>query len=682
MVDVLAQQEQKKKKKKKEIFMGSVDQYHIQHIINIPEEIEPALWPECCIYKVPTSLLKVKEVAYTPLLISIGPVHHNKEELKEMQEQKHRYFHFFWVRIENKLDLVHYKAFLEQEEQKLRRCYQKKFSDISKEQFVEMMLLDAVFIMELFLREAKRWEYKDDYVITQGCVSKSIQCDLMLLENQLPIIVLEKLYDIVPSNVKKHTRFINLAYEYFRSYYPHQQSSENKFELSKWEKSLHFTDLIRNSYLPKNLSSQKSYSQKEYVLRTATKLNEAGISFEKVHNRSLLDIKFEKKRFFSWFLCLGCLPGCKLFKARFQIPQLKVDHTTECVLRNLIAFEQCHYPKEPYICNYVFLIDSLIHTKDDAELLVEKEAIVHELGSDQDLANLVNGLCKYVVTNSTCYHQIMEEVNEHYNNNWKWAMGTLRWVYFRDPWRSSSTIVGIAVLIFTIFNFYRDDTALKYPKQHFTLTISLEPKAASSCIGPSLFPSLPQPWHSNRSREMVTPTPVQNSSEDESKLLLSADMQRAPQDIHVCPLQMKCMRMHRPPCLLPFQQHIDQDHTYQEHPFQPKHHDLLCPHAFPSNSSAPPAQLKGTGCYTADMPRSKWSKLLACVVTALVSWDWQVWEENTDWKHPIIKVMEQCRDIVEELVTNFTPQETSTGCQDDQMLQFILQINLTTWSPL
>ncbi|KHN34500.1 UPF0481 protein [Glycine soja] len=376
----------------------------------------------------------------------------------EMQEQKHRYFHFFWARLSlvNKLDLVQYKAFLELEERNLRCCYQKKFPEISKEQFVEMMLLDAVFIMELFLREAKKWEHKDDYLMTQGCVSKSIQCDLMLLENQLPMLVLEKLYDrVVPSNAKNHTRFINLAHEYFRSYYPHQHSSENKFELRKWEKSLHFTDLIRNAYLPKKLSSQMKYSQQECVLRTATKLNEAGISFEKVHDRCLLDVKFEKKRFFSWFLCLGCLPCCKLFKARFQIPQLKVDHTTECVLRNLIAFEQCHYPKEPYVCNYVSLIDSLIHTKDDAELLVEKEAIVHELGSDQDLATLVNGLCKHVVTNSTCYHQIMKAVNEHYNNDWKWAMGTLRWVYFRDPWRSSSTLVGVAVLVFTIFNFYR-----------------------------------------------------------------------------------------------------------------------------------------------------------------------------------------------------------------------------------
>ncbi|BAT85187.1 hypothetical protein VIGAN_04270200 [Vigna angularis var. angularis] len=168
---------------------------------------------------------------------------------------------------------------------------------------------------------------------------------------------------------------------------------------------------------------------------------------KKLQQQSSLRRNNSSAGFFAWVVCHAA-------RARFQIPQLKVDHTTECVLRNLIAFEQCHYPEEPYIFNYVSLIDSFIHSKDDAELLVEKEIIVHELGSDQELANLVNDLCKHV-TNSTCYHQIMEDVNEHYNNDWKWAMGTLRWVYFRDPWRSSSTIVGVAVLIFTAFNFYR-----------------------------------------------------------------------------------------------------------------------------------------------------------------------------------------------------------------------------------
>ncbi|RYR25267.1 hypothetical protein Ahy_B02g058943 isoform B [Arachis hypogaea] len=133
--------------------------------------------------------------------------------------------------------LKDFKAFIEQQEQIIRRCYQPKFPHIGSEQFVRIILLDSVFNMELFLREAKGWKHKDDYR------------DLLLLQNQLPNQVLEKLYETcVPSNLKEHSRFIRLAHEYFASCYPYQKSSKRKFEPKKWEKSLHFTDLSRHTY--------------------------------------------------------------------------------------------------------------------------------------------------------------------------------------------------------------------------------------------------------------------------------------------------------------------------------------------------------------------------------------------------------------------------------------------------
>ncbi|XP_028787309.1 putative UPF0481 protein At3g02645 [Neltuma alba] len=190
-------------------------------------------------------------------------------------------------------------------------------------------------------------------------------------------------------------------------------------------------------------------------LTTVTKLQEAGVSFEKVFQKYLLDINFLNDPVLSWFLCLGCISKFTCFEARLQIPQLKIEDTTECVLRNLIAFERCHYSDQPYICSYVFFIDSLIHTKEDVELLVEKEVTVHELGSDKEAATLVNSLCKHVVTDKTCHKSIIDGLNGHYQKVWNHTMASLRLVCFRDPWRASSTVVGIAVLIFAVFNFYR-----------------------------------------------------------------------------------------------------------------------------------------------------------------------------------------------------------------------------------
>ena len=52
------------------------------------EDVRPAKrHPKCCIYKVPNKLREVREEAYTPKLISIGPVHHNKKEQDNRSEE-------------------------------------------------------------------------------------------------------------------------------------------------------------------------------------------------------------------------------------------------------------------------------------------------------------------------------------------------------------------------------------------------------------------------------------------------------------------------------------------------------------------------------------------------------------------------------------------------------------------
>ncbi|KAE9611228.1 hypothetical protein Lalb_Chr07g0195591 [Lupinus albus] len=482
-------------------FALSETEYHmVRHIVEI-RVLEELKLSESSIYKVPCNLRKVNQEAYTPQLISIGPIHFGKDELKPMQENKLRYFHFFWERLSNDQAMRSYKHYLETKEQEIRQCYAENFADdITKEKFVDMMLLDVVFIMELLLRNSAwksdrskhehdyvttnsfRMEHRDDYILTQSWLSIEIARDLILLENQIPFFVLNELYEtVVPDANKKqeHTCFVDLALEYF-AFYDTQRSSSSetkmvlgsnrstKYYLSSTisgskkrseenndacKRPKHFTDLIRFFYLPTAQLGQCGCP--DSFLRTAKKLQEAGVSFEKVMKRRLLDITFDKTRILSSFLCLSCIPCLNYFKARFRVPQLKVDHTTECVLRNLIAFEQCHYPEQPYICNYVSLIDSLIHTQVDVELLVEKEVIVHELGSDKEVATLVNGLCKHVMTNTTCYYELINELNKHYQNIWNRTMAALWLVYFRDPWRASSTVVGIAVLVFAVFNFLR-----------------------------------------------------------------------------------------------------------------------------------------------------------------------------------------------------------------------------------
>ena len=70
-----------------------------------------------------------------------------------------------------------------------------------------------------------------------------------------------------------------------------------------------------------------------------------------------------------------------------------------------MALEQCHYPSEAYICNYIVLLDYLINNRDDVELLVDKGIIVNSLGSNKAVATMVDRLAleikeKILVTKS------------------------------------------------------------------------------------------------------------------------------------------------------------------------------------------------------------------------------------------------------------------------------------------
>ena len=126
-------------------------------IIDVPQDMEPAQWPECCIYRVPKRLRQINNEAYTPKLMSIGPFHHGKDELKEMEMLKVRYFKDFCYRTGKCQKEI--ARIIEENEQKIRSCYSESF-DISREDFVKMVLKDSTFITELFLRADKKKNIK------------------------------------------------------------------------------------------------------------------------------------------------------------------------------------------------------------------------------------------------------------------------------------------------------------------------------------------------------------------------------------------------------------------------------------------------------------------------------------------------------------------------------------------
>ncbi|KAL5983436.1 hypothetical protein ACLOJK_017521 [Asimina triloba] len=104
------------------------------------------------IYQVPRLLRQVDEKCYEPQLISIGPYHHGKEHLQSMEGQKLQHLRKILSR-NKRVKLEQYTEKIMKLEQRARMCYSsesvKKFPS---DEFVEMMLLDGCFLVEIFLQ--------------------------------------------------------------------------------------------------------------------------------------------------------------------------------------------------------------------------------------------------------------------------------------------------------------------------------------------------------------------------------------------------------------------------------------------------------------------------------------------------------------------------------------------------
>ncbi|AES74661.1 hypothetical protein MtrunA17_Chr6g0452531 [Medicago truncatula] len=397
-------------------------------VIDINAMLDKAESPstdDCCIYKVPYVIRRHNKDAYTPTVVSIGPFHHGHPQLQNMESQKLIYFKDFLQRTKACLnDLV---CYIESILSDFKRCYSETLP-FSHDELVKLILIDSAFIIQLFWRD-----YYEGRLF-KPLLDTGITDDLMLLENQLPFFVIEKIYSLSltndPNTMIQYS-FLRLTIHYFGYY------NKSKLDFDKGDISIrHFTDLIRIFHLQHPIESRPSrdmFDEQKISLPGATELLEAGVRF-KVNTKSkcLLDLRFSG----------GVL----------EIPQLTVDDRTEISFRNMVALEQCHYPDDSYITDYVAVMDYLINTGTDADILVRNEILHNMLADSDSVANLFNGLWKNVTQSNISSHFsiLCKDLNAFCKNPWHKLKATLRRDYCKTPWQTAASIAGILLLFLTL----------------------------------------------------------------------------------------------------------------------------------------------------------------------------------------------------------------------------------------
>ena len=277
---------------------------------------------------------------------------------------------------------------------------------------------------------------------------RTLQRDLLKLENQLPFFVLEKLYELIGS--ANDPPLVDLVLTFFDPLLPRKNI---KGKVNPEEEFDHMLDVFRSTFLSsinertpaagwKQLESSSNIPlvQERQLIHCVTELQEAGVGFKKRQDLDLLDIRFED----------GVL----------KIPPLYIDDNTVPLFLNLVAYEQCDQDAKPFFTNFFMFLDSLINSHTDVEILHKNGIINHVLGSDKDVANLFNKLGREIIYDlDECYlSQQMKDVNDYckkyYARKWHVWLTNLNRDYFSSPWAFLSLLAAIALLLLTTAQTY------------------------------------------------------------------------------------------------------------------------------------------------------------------------------------------------------------------------------------
>ncbi|CAB4272892.1 unnamed protein product [Prunus armeniaca] len=441
----------------------------------LEEELEDDGEIPVSIFNVPKALLASEPDSYIPQEVAIGPYHYLRPELYEME----RYKVAAAKRTQKQLQCLKFQDLVEQLkklEPRIRACYH-KYLDFNGDTLGWMMAIAASFFLELL----QIYGAKEGRVLTRVSSSMShlvdvsgsksahhaILRDLVMLENQIPLFVsrrilefqftsLEQADDLLLSmlmglckelspfkvvdqdlpkiQVSECAHLLDFLYQMITPKLERRPSEiveaedEGESTPQKGSKSSDDSPNFVKQFLqevwkllsklnegptkkktnPENENSSNSISKppliQEITIPSVSDLVKSGVCFVKTKG-SVSTISFDPKT------------------VTFYLPATSLDVNTEVILRNLVAYEVSNASGPLVLTRYTELMNGIIDTEEDVKLLREKGIILNHLKSDEEVANVWNGMSKSIrLTKVPFLDKTIEDVNKYYNGRWKIKM--------------------------------------------------------------------------------------------------------------------------------------------------------------------------------------------------------------------------------------------------------------------
>ncbi|KGN62944.1 UPF0481 protein At3g47200 [Cucumis sativus] len=408
--------------------VGSVNQSMFREISRSASSFSK----ERSIYMVPKLLRKGNPKAYSPQVISIGPLHYYRTQNDLIKEKKGSYvLNFLTVAKLDWNEMI--KKFLSWEER--ARNYYVETIEMKRDEFIQLLIYDSCFVV-MYVIGSMVAEFRDLDTSFLWRFSNGIFKDLLLLENQLPFFLLNHLYNLCASAQPslKDISFIELLRGYFSKVREGMSYvKEGYFDIDASAVN-HLVDFLRiHLTQPRHIPHFFGLSVDDFLSSwplTATELHECGISFHG-QKKCMMNVSFKERR--------GVL----------KMPKIIIDDSFEILFRNMIAYEYCHL-KSKDASNFGMFMHFLINTNEDVSLLVDDGIIQNQLGSTKEIVVLFSDLCKNIMIERNFYSIAcwrMKEYCKHRRHRW---MTSLKRDYFGTPWAFISFVAAVLLLLLTL----------------------------------------------------------------------------------------------------------------------------------------------------------------------------------------------------------------------------------------
>ncbi|KAH6835267.1 hypothetical protein C2S53_012431 [Perilla frutescens var. hirtella] len=394
------------------------------------------------IFEVDDRLRQVNVKDYEPEIISIGPIHRGKDHVKSMEQHKVRYLQqILEKRADLSLDIFVKK--LRESEENARKYYSTSLN-LNTDKFVEMLLLDGCFVIQLIRTYFFDGKADNDPVFESETLSQ-IRHDLMLFENQLPFFVLNQLFDMTKTG-NPDDNLCHLVLFLVEDMFPWS-------DVSKLDPDPHPDHLLGLVYqcfspfstkTPSKTKGRKGKKSAAVHINSASELKEAGIRLKGSEEKRLT------------------------FEGRvLKFPPLQVSGKTESLLRNVMAYEQLrlndNHPK--HVTDYTFFMHCLIRSTKDIEILRRSGIISNYLGGDDKIYDMFHRLGTNFLRSSEFYYSdVFESLNTHCGRRLNKWMANLRRNYFNSPWSMIKFVAATMLLLLTLAQTVFSILSFKYRK--------------------------------------------------------------------------------------------------------------------------------------------------------------------------------------------------------------------------